>query len=73
MRSRAEKESAILWCLARSPGMTGPELCEITGLWRSWIYVHLHRLSWRGLVRRDESEPHRSFKYYICQPDQTRR
>lgn len=47
------KENAILWCLRHQPGMRGPELCEVTGIWRTSIYVYLGRLEGRGLVRHE--------------------
>lgn len=46
------KLAAIMWCLEREPGMRGPELCNITGIWRSSIYVYLADLERRGLVYR---------------------
>lgn len=51
--SRAKKEAAILWCLRHEPGMGGLELCALTGIWRSSIYVYLARMEERGLVRQE--------------------
>ena len=60
---------AILWCLRHEPGMRGLELCAITGISRSMIYVHLGRLEEEGRVRREEvpSAVHRGlygYRYY---------
>lgn len=64
-------EKAILWCLHREPGMRGPEICEITGIWRISIYGYLAQIEDRGLVRH-EVEPHPEYplevhRYYAAE------
>jgi hypothetical protein len=42
-RSRAERESAILWCLDREPkGMLASELAAITGIGGAIVYALRH-------------------------------
>jgi DNA-binding MarR family transcriptional regulator len=72
MRSKEQKEAAILWCLKRAPeGLRGLELCDLTGVWQGSIYVYLARLEDRGLVRMEFEpgpKPRRS-RYYLVRPE----
>lgn len=69
MRSRHDKEQAILWCLRHQPGIGGIELCRVTGIWRSNIYIYLGRMEEKGMVLREvklspNGQPWR-VRYYV--------
>ncbi len=68
-RSSHEKDMAILWVLMSScddEGMLALDICKITGVSQSTIYIRLNRLETRGLVTvtRDVQWPHR-FRYHV--------
>lgn len=73
MRSRAEKEAAILWCLRREPGMFATDVCAITGVWRGSIYIYLAAMEDRGQVRsvRPEGKYPQRYRYYAISTDQS--
>ena len=69
---RKRLETAILWCLRHEPGMRGPEICAVTGIWRSTIHIYLSQLEDRGLVRH-VVQPHLTLpidvhRYYVIEP-----
>lgn len=69
-RSRAEKDAAVLWVINRSPeGIYAIDICNVTGVSISTIYILLARLEDTGQVRymRDAKWPHR-FRYFIAKP-----
>lgn len=59
-------EDAIMWCLLHAPeGMWGPQICRITGIWRSNIYRYLNSLEDRGFVRHEvRTEQHGILWWY---------
>ncbi len=51
MRSKAQKDAAILWCLERQPGMTSRELSLVTGMWPATVSILLFHLEQASQVR----------------------
>jgi DNA-binding transcriptional ArsR family regulator len=67
-RSRKQKVDAVLWVINRSPeGIYALDICDITGVSISTIYIVLARLQDAGAVRymRDAQWPHR-YRYFIA-------
>lgn len=72
MVNTQDPEESILWCLRHEPGMRGLELCAITGISRSVIYVHLGRLEEAGRVRKENvlsaaAAGINTFRYYVVE------
>lgn len=70
IRGASDKAAAVLWCLRHEPGMKGMDLCAVTGISRSSIYIYLASLENQGLVRCERTEgPYpQQFRYYAVQP-----